>query len=192
MSTALSIQSLQYITTSHIVTRQWFHPVLGWCPTGPRPQATNCQGATVSEGIQTTVEWWSRGGEWGQRQISVFSLRPSSSPSLVGGGEGGFQKIRLVLCPAGLQSPHHVYSLVLAHTLRQQWISPSPLSLQPNSNGSLWVTSCGTCTSSFEWPEEPKGQKGWTPGSISDDSWVGPWNLALRELPTEICLFLED
>ena len=39
-------------------------------------------------------------------------------------------------------------------------------------------------------PEEPEGQLGWAPGSLSDDSWAGSGDLALRELPAELCLLL--
>ena len=39
-------------------------------------------------------------------------------------------------------------------------------------------------------PEEPEGQLGWAPGSLSDDSWAGSGDLALREPPAELCLLL--
>ena len=39
----------------------------------------------------------------------------------------------------------------------------------------------------FGRPEETEGQWGWMPGSLREDSWAGCGNLALKELPTEIC-----
>ena len=42
--------------------------------------------------------------------------------------------------------------------------------------------------SSLGWPEEPESQLGWGPGSLRNDSWAESGDLALRELPTEICL----
>ena len=44
--------------------------------------------------------------------------------------------------------------------------------------------------SSLLWggPEEPEGQLGWAPGSLHNDSRAESGDLALRELPTEICL----
>ena len=38
------------------------------------------------------------------------------------------------------------------------------------------------------WPEEREDQLGWAPGSLSNDSWAESGDLALRELPTDICL----
>lgn len=35
--------------------------------------------------------------------------------------------------------------------------------------------------------EETEGQLSWVPGSLRDDSWAGCGNLALKELPNEIC-----
>ena len=51
------------------------------------------------------------------------------------------------------------------------------------------VTVCGSPPTPRWQPEEPEGQSGWAPGSLSDDSWVGSGNLALKELSAEICLF---
>ena len=48
--------------------------------------------------------------------------------------------------------------------------------------------SAGAHLPCFGRPEEPEGQSGWAPGSLSDDSWVGSGNLALKELSAEICL----
>ena len=50
------------------------------------------------------------------------------------------------------------------------------------------VMVCGSPPPGFGQPEEPEGQSGWAPGSLSDDSWVGSGNLALKELSAEICL----
>ena len=50
------------------------------------------------------------------------------------------------------------------------------------------VTVCGSPPTPRWQPEEPEGQSGWAPGSLSDDSWVGSGNLALKELSAEICL----
>lgn len=160
-------------------------------PLGPAWQATNCQGAAVSEGIQTTVEWWTCGGEWGKRQISVFLSKTLQLTQLRVRGRGGSEnKVGALSCRSAETSPG-----LLTGSRPTPWGSefPSPLSLQPNSNGSLlWSQAVGPVHPHLSGLEEPKGQKGWTPGSISDDSWVGPWNLALRELPIEICPFLED
>lgn len=38
------------------------------------------------------------------------------------------------------------------------------------------------------WPDEREDQLGWAPGSLSSDSWAESRDLALRELPTDICL----
>ena len=38
------------------------------------------------------------------------------------------------------------------------------------------------------WPEEREDQLGWAPVSLSNDSWAESGDLALRELPTDICL----
>ena len=49
----------------------------------------------------------------------------------------------------------------------------------------------GPASAQFVRPEEPESQLGWTPGSLSDDRWVGSGNLALGDLlPTELCLIL--
>ena len=50
------------------------------------------------------------------------------------------------------------------------------------------VMVCGSPPPGFGQPEEPEGQSGWAPGSLSDDSWVGSGNLALKELSAEISL----
>ena len=50
---------------------------------------------------------------------------------------------------------------------------------------SLW-----NLVNTFRWPEETEGHLGWVPGSLSDDSWAGCGDLALRELPAELCLLL--
>ena len=54
----------------------------------------------------------------------------------------------------------------------------------------MWVTVCQTWSPLFGWTEETEGQLDWVPGSLRDDSWAGCGNLALRELPPEICLLL--
>ena len=42
----------------------------------------------------------------------------------------------------------------------------------------------------FGQSEEPEGQLGWMPGSLSDDTWAESGDMALRKLPTEIYLLL--
>ena len=97
-----------------------------WCLSAPRLQATNLQPMkgcqlsfsaigqhrsgpliTVNEGSlgkwfnQGSVVWWLSGGEWGKRQIQVFSWRLSSLPSFGPRWAGGSREQ-----PVGLQSPH--------------------------------------------------------------------------------------
>ena len=57
------------------------------------------------------------------------------------------------------------------------------------------VAICVSCSlrdlvSPSGWPEQTDGQLGWMPGSLRDDSWAGRGNLALKEVPAEICLLL--
>ena len=96
----------------------------------------------------------------------------------------------ILLCPAGLQSPHQSHPLASAQALGQQWTSLPFCSLQPNSSGSVLGRSLWDLVSHFGWPEEPESQLGWAPGFFRDDSWVEPGDPALRELPTELCLLL--
>ena len=48
--------------------------------------------------------------------------------------------------------------------------------------------SAGAHLHRFGRPEEPEGQSGWAPGSLSDDSWVRSGDLGLKDLSAEICL----
>ena len=39
-------------------------------------------------------------------------------------------------------------------------------------------------------PRRLRASLGWVPGSLRDDSWAECGNLALKELPAELCLLL--
>ena len=69
-------------------------------------------------------------------------------------------------------------------------LSPTP-SLLPDSSGLLPGSQAEEPGPArhpvFGWPE---GQLGWMSGSLSNDGWAGCGNLALRKLPTKICLLL--
>ena len=82
------------------------------------------------------------------------------------------------------------HELALAQALRQWWTSPPFLSLWANSSGLPGSQSVGPGIPSFGWPEESEGQLGRVPGSLREDSRAGSWDLALRELPTELCFLL--
>ena len=50
----------------------------------PLHQMSNCQWATLSRPFsQLSAEWWSKGREWGKRQILAFSLGPPAHPALI-------------------------------------------------------------------------------------------------------------
>ena len=132
--------------------------------------------------------WWASGGAWSKRPIQAFSWRPSSSLSLGPAGEleGPGNRLGTMSCKAPEPSPRPPTSH--GPGLKEQWTSPLSLSLWPNSNGRL--PDLWDLVSPFGWPEETEDQLGWMSGSLGDDSWEGCGNLALKELPTEICLLL--
>ena len=80
----------------------------------------------------------------------------------------------------------------LALALGPRWTSASSLFLWPRGGGHLpGLQSVGPRPpSAFVWPEETEGQLDWVPGSLRDDSWAGCGDLALKELPAEICHLL--
>lgn len=96
------------------------------------------------------------------------------------------------LCPAGLQSPPQGHSWSggcgepLPHPCLCYRIAVAFCRSQSEEPG----PTCHARHPVFGWPEEPEGQLGWMSGSLSNDGWAGCGNLALRQLPTKICLLL--
>ena len=105
---------------------------------GPHLQETNSYGILVSEGNQTTVEWWLWDEESGKRRILASPGSPPAHPTL---GQQvslvGAQRADWAQCHAELESPHYGLPLALAQASRQQWTSPLSLSQWPNRSGSL-------------------------------------------------------
>ena len=182
------------------------------------PPTRNCRWAALSGSAQplagTTVsparEWplvnerplvghsapcWWNGGHSVESEVRVgSSLLLQCPPALLVAGQRGSwgpQGTAWELCPAGPQSP----------CWDTQWPYPKPWGdhepLPPSPplwpNGSScphWTESTGPAPAiGVAWGA--RGPVGlWVPGFLSDESWVGPGDLALRELLTDICLLL--
>ena len=101
----------------------------------------------------------------------------------------GISENRLgALCPIWLQSPHQGPPLAFEASSEPL---PCPYLFDPVA----MAVSLGCCPWDLVSPpwgvlRRLRGHLGWAPGSFSDDRWGGSGDLALRELPAELCLLL--
>ena len=154
---------------------------------GSSPQGSNCQWVTVGT---------FRKGQWGRgchmdSEVRVNPGLPSRVLQFMqpqSGGDLGAQGTYGGLCPVDLQSPH----------CGPYWLGPGleeavTLSLPLLPPGSTVCLECHLQDllphpPPHGWPEEPEGQLGLAPGSLSDDGWERSEDPALRALAAELWL----
>ena len=157
---------------------------------GPLHQVTVSEWSLGGPFSQWSVEWWlvviwQRDKRWMEPSLL------SGAPKLTCWSEArwtGGPRSQAGCCV--LQGSRALIKATtgLAQALRQGWTSPH-LSLCSLIAVALCLGhSLGELLSSIWVAWEPKGQLGWVPGSLSDDTWTGSGILALRAPPAEICL----
>ena len=133
--------------------------------------------------------WWSSSRKWERRQIQAVFWRALRSPSLGQGGELKVPGNRLGMtsCRAPELSLRPTSSL--GPGLEERWTSTPSVSLQSTNSGisRAWVSE--------NWSPHLDSLRRQdvlycVPGSIKDESWAECGNLALMEMPNEICFCL--
>ena len=162
------------VLLSHWLELQWPSPMQA--AVSEQPLVAHLANGRWSGGHQAESE--AGGGGWGKR----WRLGLQVNWEARGTGWG--------LCPAKLQSPGQGCPLALVQALRQHWTSPSSLSLWPNGSSSLPVKSVRLGPGYLCSLRSLRAR--WVLGA-----WLPQWwqlaqsgDLALREPPAEICLFL--
>ena len=155
---------------------------------GSSPQGSNCQWVTVSGDNQArSAEQGLSRGKWGKSQswppLQGAPVHPASDQWW----SGGIRALVGVCVLLTLQSPH--CGLYWPRPGLEEAVTLSPPLPPPGS------TICpGYHLQDLlphpphGWPEEPEGQLRLAPGSLSNDSWAGSEDPALRALPAELSL----
>ena len=169
------------------------HSAIGWQCSGPLPQAPSRHWVTL---VRDAVNGWGSGGRpvenelWGRSWPSPWGLQLTGP--WASRWAGGAQGTGWGLCPAGLRRPPQGHALA-----RSEWWGsgePLPHPCLCNILDHLPGSVCGTCYPPCTTVWAAWGVSGpvrsWVPGCLSNDSWAGSGDLALRELSIEICLFL--
>lgn len=118
----------------------------------------------------------------------------SSSPSLGPAGELGAQRTSQGCVLQGFRAPtpgsiHWSSSLCLEICGVNLSLTSTPCPAA-YCNGSLATTVCGTWSSLYRWPEEPRASCVGPWLSLRDETAKVAWDHALRELPAELHLLL--